>query len=175
MTFIRLSNILDYIYKGKIMEEKKIEFVFNIIKNEELTKFDKQLRNIVIEASEKAYAPYSKLRVGAAIMFETGCYIKGNNQENAAFPSGLCAERVVLFSALSEFSTVKIKSLGIMAVKNDKIQPSISPCGACCQVLLEAEQRNEQDIRVLLFGRDKTIIVPTAKCLLPFYFGKRFF
>ena len=154
------------------MEERKIEFTYSVLKNEELSDLDKLLRRVVIEASESAYAPYSKLNVGAAVMIPSGGHVKGNNQENAAYPSGLCAERVALFSAMSTFPNTTIVSLGIIALKDGNIQSSISPCGACRQVLLEAELRQEQDIRVVLFGQEEAIIVPSAKDLLPLYFGK---
>ena len=154
------------------MEEQKIEFTFKIFKTEELSDEDTSLRKLAIEASQNAYAPYSKYCVGAAVVLEDGRCVKGNNQENAAYPSGLCAERVALFAAGANFPNVAIKALAIIALKDDNVQPSVSPCGACRQVLLEAEQRQEQDIRIVLCGRDETIIVSSAKDLLPLCFGK---
>ena len=155
------------------MNEKKVEFTYKVLKTEELSAEDALLRKIVIESSRHSYAPYSKYNVGAAVVLDGGGHVKGCNQENAAFPSGICAERVALFSASSAFPTATISSLGIIALKDGNIQASVSPCGGCRQVLLEAEQRQEdQPIRVLLFGRDETIIIPSAKDLLPLCFGK---
>ena len=152
------------------MEERKIEFAYKVLKNEELSDLDDLLRRVVIQASGHAYAPYSKLNVGAAVMFSGGGHVKGCNQENAAYPSGLCAERVALFSARSTFPDTTIETLGIVALKDGNVQFSVSPCGACRQVLLETELRQEHDIRVVLFGRKEAIIVPSAKDLLPIYF-----
>ena len=154
------------------MEEKKIEFSVKVLKTEELSAEDALLRSIVIEAARNAYAPYSKLSVGAAVILEGGGHVKGCNQENASYPLGLCAERVALFSAVSKFPNAAILDLGVVAIKDGNVQPYVSLCGGCRQVLLETEQRHEQDIRVLLFGRNETIIVPSAKDLLPLSFGK---
>ena len=155
------------------MEEKKIEFTYKVLKTEELSAEDAYLRRVVLESSQNAYAPYSKYSVGAAVVFDGGGHVKGCNQENAAYPLGICAERVALNSVATIFPNITLSALGVIAVKDGDIQPSVSPCGGCRQVLLEAEQRQDgKDIRVLLFGRDETIIVPSAKNLLPLSFGK---
>ena len=154
------------------MEERKIELALKVLRIEELSDDDALLRRIVIEAAQHAYAPYSKLKVGAAVKFNGGGYVRGNNQENAAYPSGLCAERVALFSAGTNFPNATIEALGVVALKDSNIQPYVSLCGGCRQVLLETEQRLGQNIRVLLFGSDEVVIVPSAKDLLPLSFGK---
>ena len=155
------------------MEDIKIEIVYKVLKTEELSEKDDLLRQITIEAAENSYSPYSKYSVGAAAVLEGGGYVKGNNQENAAYPSGLCAERVALFSAGALFPKAAIYALGVVALREGNIQQSVSICGACRQVLLETEQRYDQDIRVLLFGRYETIIFSSAKDLLPYSFGKK--
>ena len=156
------------------MEEKKIEFTYKVLKTEELSAEDAHLREIVIESTQRSYAPYSKYNVGAAVVLEGGGHVRGSNQENAAFPSGICAESLALFSASALFPTATLSALGVIALKDGNIQPSVSPCGGCRQVLLEAEQRQDgQDIRILLFGRDETVIVPSVKNLLPLSFGKK--
>jgi cytidine deaminase len=110
--------------------------------------------------------------VGAAVRLNSGDIVTGCNQENAAFPSGLCAERVALFSANAQFSNTPVESLAIVAIKNGLIEKAISPCGACRQVILETENRFNQNIRILLCGKDETLIVSSAKDLLPLGFGE---
>jgi cytidine deaminase len=155
------------------MEEKKIELAIKVFKTEELSNTDAQLRKCAIKAARKAYAPYSKFRVGAVVLLTDDTYVIGNNQENAAYPSGLCAERVALFTAAANFPDTGVIALAIVALKGGVIQPAVSPCGACRQVMLESEQRYGRDIRVLLCGCDETIIIPSAKDLLPLCFGKK--
>ncbi len=152
------------------MEEKNIQFKIRVLRPEELSVEDRELRDVAIRAAKRAYAPYSHFNVGAAVLLEDGTVIEGNNQENIAYPSGLCAERVALFSAGASFPDVPVVALAIIAFKNEEIQPSISPCGGCRQVMLEAERRYGRSIRMLLCGRDKTIIVPSARDLLPLSF-----
>ena len=154
------------------MEDKKIEVIYKVFKTSELSNEDARLRRIAIETAQHAYAPYSKFNVGAVALLEDGSYVKGSNQENAAYPSGLCAERVALFSAGANFPDKTVKALAIVALKDDIIQDFVSPCGGCRQVLLETEQRYGHDIRVLLCGRDETVNITSAKDLLPLYFGK---
>ena len=154
------------------MEDKKIILDYKSVCAEELQEEDKRLRSVAVEAAKDAYAPYSHFFVGAAVLLEDGTIVKGNNQENAAYPSGLCAERVALFSAGAIFPTIPVVALAITAMKDGEIQQSISPCGACRQVMLETEQRYGRPLRVLLCGNDETIMVSSAKDLLPLCFGK---
>jgi len=122
---------------------------------------------------EKAYAPYSKFKVGAAAILSNGEVILGSNQENIAYPSGLCAERVALFYAGANFSDQSVKTLCIVA-KGDLLPMDklLSPCGACRQVMLETEIRQSEPYRVILVSQNKrTIIFSSAKDLLPFAFG----
>ena len=154
------------------MEERKIILNFKLAGTGELPEGDERLRNAAVEAAKDAYAPYSHFCVGAAALLEDGTIVKGSNQENAAYPSGLCAERVALFSAGASFSSIPVVVLAIVAIKDGKIQSSISPCGACRQVMLETEQRYNRPLRTLLCGSDETIIISSAKDLLPLCFGK---
>ena len=97
------------------------------------------------EAIEGSYAPYSEFRVGAAVLLENGEVIKGSNQENAAYPSGLCAERVAIFHAKSKYPDLKVKSIAITAASDNFITKSpITPCGACRQVIAETESRQNE-------------------------------
>jgi len=123
---------------------------------------------------KSAYAPYSKFHVGAAILLDDGTIVKGNNQENVAYPSGLCAERVALFYASSSFPGKKILKIAISAMSEEfEVDYPITPCGACRQALLEYENNHESDIEVLLAGQSgKVIVVPSISWLLPLSFSE---
>ena len=155
------------------MEEKKIEFTYKVFKTEELSAEDTLLRKIVSESAQLAYAPYSKYSVGAAVVKDDGSHVRANNQENAVYPLGICAERLAIFNCNSASPNSIIRTLGVIAMKDGNIQSSITPCGACRQVLLETELNQEEDIRVVLFGRNEAVIIPSAKDLLPLHFGKK--
>ena len=154
------------------MEEKKVILDLKIMNTGELADSDMRLRDVAIDAAKSAYAPYSGFFVGAAVLLDDGTVVKGCNQENAVYPLGLCAERVALSSAAVSSPDVPVVSIAIAAVKDGKVQPSISPCGGCRQAMLETEQRYGRPMRVLLCGSDETIIVSSAKELLPLSFGK---
>ncbi|MBV1924587.1 MAG: cytidine deaminase [Flavobacteriaceae bacterium] len=128
------------------------------------------------EAREKAYAPYSHFRVGATLLLESGTIISGNNQENAAYPSGLCAERVAVYHAGAVYPSQKITSLAITARSlNKKITEPIPPCGACRQALVEYEVKQESDIETYFMGESGKIIKANSiKDLLPLIFNKEY-
>ena len=126
-----------------------------------------------IISSKQAYAPYSEFNVGATVVLANGQIVTGNNQENAAYPSGMCAERVALFYAGAQYPDVPVKAIVIVATKNGVIQPHISPCGSCRQVLLETEQRYLQPIRILLCGSDLVCVIDSVESLLPLSFGAK--
>jgi cytidine deaminase len=124
------------------------------------------------DASLNAYAPYSGFRVGAAVMLENGIVVTGNNQENAAYPSGLCAERVALFAANAHYPDVKVKLLAVYAGgKSGVSELPAMPCGACRQVMVESESHSGEPIPVITSGPGGTIMIfPSAEALLPFAF-----
>lgn len=131
----------------------------------------------LIEEAKKqtlnAYAIYSKFHVGAAVLLENGKIIGGNNQENAAYPSGLCAERTAVFYANSQYPDVPVKIIAIAAYSNGEyLSEPITPCGGCRQVLLETEGRSGQDLKVILYGTEKTYVMDNVRNLLPLSFGK---
>jgi cytidine deaminase len=128
--------------------------------------------SMAAEAAGKAYAPYSHFRVGAVAVLSDGTAVTGNNQENAAYPSGLCAERVALFSAGAAYPGVAVKALVLAAVVDGVVQDVISPCGACRQVLLETERRQGSPVTVMLCGRREVRMVDSAEALLPMGFGR---
>jgi cytidine deaminase len=138
----------------------------------DLDSADKDLLLKAVEASKKAYAPYSKFHVGAAILLENGEIVSGNNQENAAYPSGLCAERVAAFHASSQFPDAKFITIAITAnSKEFNINAPIYPCGACRQVLAEYEFHFEKDIKIILMGETGKIhVVNNVKTFLPLMF-----
>jgi len=154
--------------------QKEYSFKFQLYPNwESLQTVDKSVVNKAFEAMEKAYAPYSKFKVGAALLLEDGQIIQGNNQENIAYPSGLCAERVALFHAGAQFPGIAVDLICIVA-KGDlmPISQLLSPCGACRQVMLESENRQNKPIRIILVNQDnRTMCIDSVQNLLPFGFG----
>jgi cytidine deaminase len=155
----------------------KQSFTFNYQLFSNWTDLPEQEQRLVdkaYEAMENAYAPYSEFKVGACALMDDGSFILGNNQENAAFPSGICAERVALFYAGANFPNKKVLTLCIVA-KGDLMPASqlLSPCGGCRQVMLESENRQKQPIRVILVNQDKrTMVLDSVIQLLPFGFGR---
>lgn len=139
----------------------------------ELDKNDQVLVQSSIDAMSNAYAPYSKFSVGAAVKLSNGEVVKGNNQENIAYPSGLCAERVALFYAGANFPNESIDTLCIVA-KGDlvPVETILSPCGGCRQVMVESESRQEKPYRVILISQNgSAVIFNSAVDLLPLAFG----
>jgi cytidine deaminase len=123
------------------------------------------------EASTRAYSPYSKFNVGAAVVLENGEIITGSNQENVAFPSGLCAERTALFYANSRYPEQAVKAMAIAAYTDgDFLDRPISPCGSCRQVVLETELRYKQPVRIYLYGKSMVYVIDSVKDLLPLAF-----
>ena len=154
------------------MQQKTIETKISIFRFDELSEEYKNLVNKAKEQCENAYAPYSNFRVGAAVLLENGEIVGGSNQENAAYPSGLCAERTAMFYANSQFPTTPVKALAIAAWTNGKfLAEPASPCGACRQVMLETESRFK-DFPVLLYGTEAVYMAEKAKDLLPLCFMK---
>ncbi|MDP3312442.1 cytidine deaminase [Lutibacter sp.] len=143
---------------------------------EELPEKAKKLMLQAFEAKKDAYAPYSKFRVGAALLLENGVVVKGNNQENAAYPSGICAERVAIWKASSEFPNVKIITLAITASSSSQIvKEPVAPCGACRQTLSEYELKQQQNMEVYFMGEvGKVIKTDSLIDLLPIAFDKSF-
>jgi cytidine deaminase len=147
--------------------------------HESVTDLDEQFSNLCLKAEEavkNAYAPYSQFYVGAAILLENGEIIAGTNQENAAYPSGTCAERTAIFYASSKFPGVKIKAIAIAAKTKStvfKITKPVTPCGACRQVIAEYEQKQNSPITILMKGQDITVYqCQSISDLLPLMFNQ---
>lgn len=137
----------------------------------ELPQVEQDLVNKAKEATYNAYANYSHFYVGAALLLKNGTTFIGANQENAAFPSGLCAERSAIFGAQSQHPDQAITTLAI-AARNDNgfLREPTPPCGACRQVVLEMEDRYKQPVKILLYGTDGVYCVDSIKDLLPLSF-----
>lgn len=139
---------------------------------EECTETEKKLIEAAKKATEKAYAPYSGFSVGAALLLENGEIVSGNNQENAAYPSGLCAERTTVFYANANFPEEKVIAIAIAANhKGSFTEDVITPCGACRQVLLETENRFQSPMKVLMYSEKGVYVMESIKDLLPLSFG----
>lgn len=139
----------------------------------ELTPVQQRLVDLAREATHRSYSPYSRFNVGAAILLSDGNIVTGANQENAAFPSGTCAERTACYYAGANYPDARFEKIAIAARGTDGlevVQP-IPPCGACRQALLEYEKLAGHDVEVLLSGRDEIYILPSVKALLPLSFS----
>ena len=154
------------------MKEKKIELSFISGQLSELSSEEKQLVSNAKSAVTTAYAPYSGFLVGASVLLDNGEIINGSNQENVAYPSGLCAERVALFYAGSQYPKIAIKTIAVSALsKTFDITDVVSPCGACRQVMAEYQQKQNSEIRILLHSpNDDVFIANSVQDLLPFMF-----
>ena len=159
------------------MEKRKIGFELLIYDDaSELSQNDQKLLRDAAAARENAYAPYSKFKVGAAVLLENGEVVIGNNQENASYPSGLCAERVAIFHAGAKYPGVAVKSIAICASSSKhEIGVPAAPCGNCRQSIIEYEQRQKAPISLLLSSETG----PIYKCnsiadILPLAFNSSF-
>jgi cytidine deaminase len=155
-----------------IMKSKELKITLEVYGSAaEISAQDNALVQCAKQATEGAYAPYSHFQVGAAALLENGEVVTGSNQENGAYPSGLCAERTTLFYAGAKFPNVAVKALAITAQTGGQFcaQP-IYPCGACRQVMLENEMRGGQPIRVIMAGENEVEVVRSVRDLLPLSF-----
>lgn len=154
------------------MNKKVIEIISNEYSN--LKELPTNLQELVLRARESAkdaYAPYSNFEVGAAVLLENGEIVMGNNQENADFTDGLCAERVALFYAHAVFPKVAVEAIAISANNRKGLIPGpSSPCGSCRQVFIESESRFDKKIKIILDGVEKIVVLDGADGLLPLAF-----
>lgn len=154
-------------------EQHQIPFIYTeYTAVTELCNEDQLLVRKAIEARERAWSPYSGFQVGASVMMEDSTIIEGNNQENIAYPSGLCAERTALFYAGSHYPDKKIIKMAISGGKGpDLTHQPLTPCGACRQVMLEYETRQNHPIELIMVGKDKIYKISHISQLLPFSFN----
>ena len=170
-----------YLFLGEVvfyhMKKKQVVFEFSSFDSlEDLPFTEKQLMNSAVQARGNAYAPYSNFKVGAAVLLANGEVVIGNNQENASYPSGLCAERVAIFQAGAKYPDVQINMVAITATsKNYIVDKPAAPCGNCRQSMAEYEQKQKVPITLLLMGETGEVI----KCksiadILPLAFNNSF-
>jgi len=156
---------------------KTTEIRITVREFENIDELPESERALLMEArriSEFAYAPYSGFHVGAAVLLGNGKITTGNNQENSAYPSGLCAERVALFYANANYPDSEVKMIAISAAKNGiLVQDPVKPCGGCRQSLAEAETRFNTPMRIILDGKDSIIMLNGVESLLPLSFSKK--
>ncbi len=157
------------------MKEIKIESTLYLFESlEELPKEVTLLMDKAVEAREKAYAPYSNFYVGAALLLDNNKIITGSNQENASYPSGLCAERTAIYYANSQYPNAKIVRMAISAgSKKNKTTSPIPPCGACRQAIAEYEVKQDSPIEIYFMGEVGKIAKSNSLAnLLPLIFDK---
>ena len=153
------------------MKDLIITAVIKVYQYDELNEADQALVKTAKDATARSYSPYSHFSVGAAVLLGNGIVVTGTNQENAAYPSGLCAERTTLFYANSQYPDQPVVTLAIAArTEKDFIDRPIPPCGACRQVILETEKRYGQPIRILLYGKECIYEKKNIGDLLPLSF-----
>lgn len=155
----------------KIVKESGFKYI-EYTQKDELSSEDIQLINSAIEAQHSSYSPYSRFKVGSAIYLANGEIIQGSNQENGAYPSGLCAERVALFYAGAKFPNIPIIAIAISASFDDQqISEPVPPCGACRQVMIESRNIGNKPMRVILVGKERIFEIEDVTFLLPFSFS----
>ena len=154
------------------MTSKEIKIAYTEYTSlDELESKDKELAQAAIDATAQAYAPYSKFNVGAAVLFEDGVIVKGSNQENAAYPSGLCAERTALFYASASRPDKAMTAIAIAASQNGELlETPVTPCGACRQVMAQYQLKSGLPMMVLLIGAHSILKFERIDDLLPFIF-----
>lgn len=153
------------------MKEIQMSATVQVYCYQELPKEYKTLIDKAKQSTLLSYSPYSHFAVGAAVLLDNGEIFCGANQENAAYPSGLCAERTVMFYTNANRPTTPVRALACACYTNGHFtaKPG-SPCGSCRQVMLETEQRFGKDIKILLYGENEIYVFPSAKSMLPHCF-----
>ena len=158
--------------KSKMMEELVLKSTVKVAQMSELSDAERSLVEQAIAATDRSYAPHSHFHVGAAIQLKDGTTIMGCNQENAAFPAGICAERSAIFAAGAQYPDQPVTMLAI-AARNEKgelLEEPVTPCGTCRQVIIETETRFHQPLRILLYGQRHIFILEGIKQLMPLSF-----
>lgn len=155
------------------MKQINLTTKITVYSYDECTEVEKKLIDAAKESTSSAYAPYSNFKVGAALLLENGEIVTGNNQENAAYPSGLCAERTAVFYANAQYPNQKAEALAVAAFYNGEFTDDlISPCGSCRQVLLEVESRYNSPVKILLYKKGEVYVADSMSSLMPLSFTK---
>ena len=155
--------------------KKHVSHTSQITVYDSLDELPKDLKELMVSAQKalpSSYSPYSGFQVASALKLESGQVVLGSNQENIAYPSGLCAERVAIFSAGTNFTGQKIQAIAITANSlNGPVSNPVTPCGSCRQVMIEIEHTQQEPISVVMMGSEGEIWVTNSiKDLIPFYF-----
>lgn len=154
------------------MKQQKIITTISVYTLEELSEQEQLLVRQAQKATQRSYSPYSRFQVGAAVLLENDTIVTGSNQENAAYPSGLCAERTALFYAGAQHPDQPVKALAVAGyTEGEFVEEPLAPCGACRQVMLESESRSGIPMRVYLVGRKEIYVLESATSLVPLAFG----
>ncbi|GAK88767.1 cytidine deaminase [Nonlabens ulvanivorans] len=158
---------------------KKIEILTTLEAYDDMSELHGNVQSLMqqsITARHNAYAPYSNFTVGCAILLENGEVVTGNNQENAAYPSGLCAERVAIYAAGAQYPGVAIEMMALTASPiDDSLTIPVPPCGACRQAIAEYENRQKNSIPIYFMGASGTVVKSDSlKDLLPLIFDKSY-
>ena len=154
------------------MEELVLKSIVKVSQMSELTDAERSLVEKAIEATDRSYAPHSHFHVGAAIQLQNGTVIMGCNQENAAVPAGICAERSAIFAAGAQYPDQPVVMLAIAArdAKGNLLDEPVTPCGTCRQVIIETETRFHHSMRILLYGQRHVYILEGIRQLMPLSF-----
>lgn len=156
------------------MQTKHIDTQVEVCSFEELTAEEKRLIEAAKEATTRAYSPYSRFQVGAAVLLENGKTVAGSNQENAAYPSGICAERTAMFYANSRYPDSAPLMMAIAAYTDGSFTPlPVTPCGSCRQVLAETEHRFHSNITILMYGKECVYRIHGTRTILPLAFNNQ--
>lgn len=173
------NNGMKYIVHLDVVKQQVMKEITLLIKYKEyettahLPEQDNRLIMKARDAAKNGYAPYSGFRVGAAVQLANGVIITGNNQENAAYPSGLCAERTALFYAAAQYPKVSVVAIAISTLNHDATPPGIAkPCGACRQVMAEYEDLAGKPLHIILDSTDRILVLNGIDSLLPLRFKK---
>lgn len=154
------------------MKDLELKIQIRECQMDELTEDEQFLVTKAIESTNNSYAKYSHFHVGAALLLENGEIVPGCNQENAAFPAGICAERSAIFAAGAQHPDIPVVALAIAArdASGELTAEPVSPCGTCRQVIIETETRHQKPIRILLYGRRCIYVMDGIKHLMPLSF-----
>ena len=154
------------------MKKLNLEPIVYECQYDELNSDEQHLIDMAIEATSRSYAPYSNFCVGAAVLLDNGVEIQGCNQENVAYPSGLCAERTALYAAGVQYprSAVRMRAIAARNHEGELLEEPVSPCGSCRQVIIETETRFHQEVRILLYGKKRIYVTNGIKNLMPLSF-----
>lgn len=168
------SSTFALLFKHRVEPLRQYTFSFRRLRTAELGEADRVLVDAARQAAQRAYAPYSNFLVGAAARMDDGSIVEGNNQENASFPAGICAERTALHAALSARPSALVETMAVMVPQVEGDEP-VSPCGICRQALLEQENRQGAPLRVILAtASGHAIVIERASDLLPLHFDRSF-